>query len=83
MQCGGAIRKRSFIENLDACREFDVRRLEVFGSSGSARPRDKITALVEEKGWTQVDAANRCGVTQPRMNDLLRDEFRVSRLMRW
>jgi predicted XRE-type DNA-binding protein len=38
---------------------------------------DKITALVEEMGWTQVDAANRCGVTQPRMNDLLRG--RISR----
>ena len=38
---------------------------------------DKIAALVEEKGWTQVDAASRCGVTQPRMNDLLRG--RISR----
>ncbi len=38
---------------------------------------DKITALVEENGWTQVEAASRCGVTQPRMNDLLRG--RVSR----
>ena len=38
---------------------------------------DKITALVAEKGWTQVDAARRCGVTQPRMNDLLRG--RISR----
>jgi predicted XRE-type DNA-binding protein len=38
---------------------------------------DKITALVEEKGWTQIEAANQCGVTQPRMNDLLRG--RISR----
>ena len=38
---------------------------------------DKIAALVEEQGWTQVDAANRCGVTQPRLNDLLRG--RISR----
>ena len=38
---------------------------------------DKIAALVEEKGWTQVDAASRCGVTQPRMNDLVRG--RISR----
>ena len=38
---------------------------------------DKITALVAEKGWTQADAARRCGVTQPRMNDLLRG--RISR----
>ena len=38
---------------------------------------DKITALVAEKAWTQVDAARHCGVTQPRMNDLLRG--RISR----
>ncbi len=38
---------------------------------------DKITAVIEESGWTQVDAAKRCGVTQPRINDLLRG--RISR----
>ena len=32
----------------------------------------QITALVEARGWTQVEAARRCGVTQPRLNDLLR-----------
>ncbi|MBY0505660.1 MAG: helix-turn-helix domain-containing protein [Bryobacteraceae bacterium] len=37
----------------------------------------KVTAIVQAEGWTQVDAARRCGVTQPRMNDLLRG--RVSR----
>ena len=37
----------------------------------------QISAIVEENGWTQVEAANQCGVTQPRMNDLLRG--RVSR----
>lgn len=37
----------------------------------------KIAAIVNESGWTQVEAARRCGVTQPRMNDLLRG--RVSR----
>jgi predicted XRE-type DNA-binding protein len=37
----------------------------------------KIAAIVQESGWTQVEAAARCGVTQPRMNDLLRG--RVSR----
>ena len=37
----------------------------------------QIAAIVEENGWTQVEAASRCGVTQPRMNDLLRG--RVSR----
>lgn len=37
----------------------------------------QIAAIVGEHGWTQVEAAKRCGVTQPRMNDLLRG--RVSR----
>lgn len=37
----------------------------------------KIAAIVSASGWTQVEAARRCGVTQPRMNDLLRG--RVSR----
>jgi predicted XRE-type DNA-binding protein len=32
----------------------------------------KIEAIVKENGWTQVEAAKRCGVTQPRINDLLR-----------
>jgi len=37
----------------------------------------KIAAIVKENAWTQADAAKRCGVTQPRMSDLLRG--RVSR----
>ena len=37
----------------------------------------QIAAIVRDSGWTQLDAAQRCGVTQPRMNDLLRG--RVSR----
>lgn len=37
----------------------------------------QIAAIVDENGWTQAEAAERCGVTQPRMNDLLRG--RVSR----
>jgi predicted XRE-type DNA-binding protein len=37
----------------------------------------KIAEIVHESGWTQAEAATRCGVTQPRMNDLLRG--RVSR----
>ena len=38
---------------------------------------DKIAAIVEEKGWTQLEAAGHCGVTHPRVNDLLRG--RISR----
>jgi predicted XRE-type DNA-binding protein len=40
-----------------------------------------LSALVADNfhmnGWTQAEAARRCGVTQPRMNDLLRG--RISR----
>ena len=32
----------------------------------------QIAAVVKDKDWTQADAAKRCGVTQPRINDLLR-----------
>lgn len=36
-----------------------------------------ITGLIQANGWTQKEAAKRCGVTQPRINDLLRG--RISR----
>ncbi len=38
---------------------------------------NRIEGIVKENGWTQAEAAKRCGVTQPRMNDLLRG--RISR----
>jgi len=38
---------------------------------------DKIAAIIEENGWTQLETARHCGVTQPRVNDLLRG--RISR----
>ena len=38
---------------------------------------EKIAALIAHSGWTQADAAVHCGVTQPRINDLLRG--RISR----
>ena len=37
----------------------------------------QIAAIVKENDWTQAEAAAHCGITQPRMNDLLRG--RVSR----
>lgn len=37
----------------------------------------KIEELIKENGWTQAVVAKRCGVTQPRINDLLRG--RISR----
>ena len=38
---------------------------------------EQITAIIQANDWKQVDAAAHCGVTQPRVNDLLRG--RVSR----
>ena len=38
---------------------------------------EKIAALIGDSGWTQAEAAAHCGVTQPRINDLLRG--RISR----
>jgi predicted XRE-type DNA-binding protein len=37
----------------------------------------QIAVFAKRQGWTQAEAASHCGVTQPRMNDLLRS--RVSR----
>jgi predicted XRE-type DNA-binding protein len=37
----------------------------------------QIAAIIENSGWTQAEAAERCNVTQPRINDLLRG--RISR----
>jgi predicted XRE-type DNA-binding protein len=36
---------------------------------------EQIAALVEKKGWTQTQAAKQCGISQPRMNDLLRGKI--------
>ena len=38
---------------------------------------DKITALIQKNGWTQLEAARQCSVTQPRINELLHG--RISR----
>ena len=35
----------------------------------------KIADVVKRAGWTQAEAARRCGVTQPRLNDLLRGKI--------
>jgi predicted XRE-type DNA-binding protein len=37
----------------------------------------QIAAFVNSQEWTQAEAARHCGVTQPRINDLLRG--RISR----
>lgn len=37
----------------------------------------RIARIISESGWTQAEAARRCSVSQPRINDLLRG--RISR----
>jgi predicted XRE-type DNA-binding protein len=37
----------------------------------------QISEIIKKSGWTQAEAAKRCRITQPRMNDLLRG--RISR----
>ena len=44
----------------------------------------QIEGIVKEAGWTQAAAAKRCGVSQPRINDLLRgriDKFSIDALV--
>lgn len=32
---------------------------------------EKISEIVQQSGWTESDAAAHCGISQPRMGDLL------------
>ena len=32
----------------------------------------QIARIIERKEWTQAEAASHCGISQPRVNDLLR-----------
>jgi predicted XRE-type DNA-binding protein len=36
---------------------------------------DKVTEHIKAKKWTQMEAAAHCGVTQPRLNDLLKGKI--------
>jgi predicted XRE-type DNA-binding protein len=33
---------------------------------------EDLSEIIKQNAWTQAEAAARCGVTQPRINDLLR-----------
>lgn len=35
----------------------------------------QIEEIIRDNGWTQAEAAQRCGVTQPRINLLLTHRF--------
>jgi len=44
----------------------------------------QLDKLIKKNGWTQASAAKRCGVSQPRINDLLRgriDKFSIDALV--
>lgn len=44
----------------------------------------QIRSIIRENSWTQAVAAKRCGVSQPRINDLLRgkiDKFSIDALV--
>ncbi len=44
----------------------------------------QIREIIREHGWTQAAAAKRCGVSQPRINDLMRgriDKFSIDALI--
>lgn len=44
----------------------------------------QISQIIKKSGWTQAEAARRCRVSQPRMNDLLRgriDRFSLDALV--
>jgi predicted XRE-type DNA-binding protein len=51
------------------------------GDAANLRARSemihRIADLIRWEGWTRMESARRCGVTQPRRNDLLRG--RISR----
>ncbi len=35
----------------------------------------EISRKIKERGWTQANAAKHCGISQPRMNDLLQGKI--------
>jgi predicted XRE-type DNA-binding protein len=44
----------------------------------------QLRSIIGKNGWTQAEAAKRCGVSQPRINDLLRgkiDKFSIDALV--
>ena len=69
-----AAKDESFVSVWDAIADTPEQAANLRARSELMR---QIAAIVKNSGWTQAEAALHCGVTQPRMNDLLRG--RVSR----
>lgn len=45
----------------------------------------QLSELIRHQGWTQAEAASRCGLTQPRINELVRgriDRFSIDALVK-
>jgi predicted XRE-type DNA-binding protein len=45
----------------------------------------QIEAIIKQQAWTQAEAARRCGVSQPRINELMRgriSKFSLDALVR-
>jgi predicted XRE-type DNA-binding protein len=68
------IRQQSFASVFDAIADTPQEAANLRARAQLAR---QIDAAIKERGWTQAAAARQCGVTQPRMNDLLNG--RISR----
>ena len=67
-------RKDTYASVWDALADTPEQSANLHARAGLMR---QIAELIAANGWKQVEAAERCGVTQPRINDLLRG--RVSR----
>lgn len=46
-------------------------RAESINLTLRAQLMDDIRATIQRNNWTQTAAAEKCGITQPRMNDLI------------
>lgn len=61
----------------DVCDALTNRCLEAENLRARSELMRQIEKIIRSKRWTQAEAARRCGVSQPRVNDLLRG--RISR----
>lgn len=50
---------------------------EAANMQAKAELMHQVVVIVNKNNWTQVEAAQHCGITQPRLNDLVRG--RISR----
>lgn len=71
---GAALEQQTFASVFDAIADTPQEAASMQARAQLAR---QINAVIRHKRWTQAIAAQHCGVTQPRINDLLNG--RVSR----